>query len=174
MSQRLGVCSNINEARGFCLLKISFNDEGHLEVSDFNVKLIPTSAVPPELCIEQDGFSFIAEGTFIKVLTNYINVFHHYHPVLIWFYPRKWGWPDLPHPNSNLSNSHYPSHSIQGILLLQTNTLALLLHLCLPHLLWSSLLALALHFKLQCFSQTCPSSLLNTCPYHLSPFAFAI
>ena len=70
VSQRLGVCSNINEARGFCLLKISFNDEGHLEVSDFNVKLIPTSAVPPELCIEQDGFSFIAEGTFIKVLTN--------------------------------------------------------------------------------------------------------
>ena len=45
---------------------------------------------------------------------------------------------DLAHPNSNLSNSHSPSHSIQGILLLQTNTPALLLHLPCPGLLWSS------------------------------------
>ena len=82
--------------------------------------------------------------------------FHHHHPILIWFYPRKWGWPNLPHPNSNLSNSHSPSHSIQGILLLQTNTLALLLHLHLPCLLWSSSLLLAFHFKLQCFSQNMP------------------
>ena len=48
---------------------------------------------------------------------------------LIQVYPRKRGWPDLLHSNSNLSNSHSPSRSIQGILLLQTNTLALLLHL---------------------------------------------
>ena len=54
--------------------------------------------------------------------------------VLIQVYPRKQGWPDLPHSNSNLSNTHSPSHLIQGILLLQTNTLALLLHLGLPHL----------------------------------------
>ena len=46
-----------------------------------------------------------------------------HHPILIQFYPRKQGWPELPHPNSNLSNSHSPPHSIQGILLLQTNTL---------------------------------------------------
>ena len=43
-------------------------------------------------------------------------------PVLIQDYPLKWGWLDLPHSNSNLSNSHSPSRSIQGILLLQTNT----------------------------------------------------
>ena len=47
-------------------------------------------------------------------------------PILIRVYPRKWGWPDLSRCNSNLSNSHSPSRSIHGILLLQTNTLALL------------------------------------------------
>ena len=36
-------------------------------------------------------------------------------------------------------------------------------HLHLPRLFWSSSLPLALHFKLQCFSQS-----------HLTPFAFAI
>ena len=52
-----------------------------------------------------------------------------YHPILIRVYPRKRGWLDLPHSGSNLSNSHSPSRSIQNLLLLQTNTLALLLHL---------------------------------------------
>ena len=64
--------------------------------------------------------------------------------------------PDLPHFGSNLSNSHSPSHSIHGILFLETNTLALLLHLRLPLLLWLSSLPLALHFKLQRFSQNMP------------------
>ena len=59
----------------------------------------------------------------------------HHHPILIQVYPSKKRWSDLPQSNSNLSNSHSPSRSIQGILLLQTNTLALLLHLCLPLLL---------------------------------------
>ena len=95
-------------------------------------------------------------------------------PILIRVYPRKWGRPDLPHSNSYLSNSHSPSCLIHGIFLLQTNTLALLLHLYLPHLLSSSSLPFALHFKLQCFSKTYPLSLLNTCPYHLTPFASAI
>ena len=54
-------------------------------------------------------------------------------PILIQVYPRKWGWPDLLHSNSNISSSHSPSWSIHGILLPQTNTLALLLHLCLPN-----------------------------------------
>ena len=76
--------------------------------------------------------------------------------ILIPVYPRKWGWLDLPHSNSNLSNSHSPSCSIQGILLLQTNTRVLLLHLHLPCLLWSSSFPLALHFKLQRFSQNMP------------------
>ena len=68
----------------------------------------------------------------------------------------KQGWPDLPYYNSNHFNSCSPSCSIQGILLLQTKTLALNLHLCLPHL-WSSSLPLALHFKLKCFSQNMPT-----------------
>ena len=75
---------------------------------------------------------------------------------MIKVYPRKQGWPDLPHSNSNFSNSHSSSRSIQGILLLQTNTLVLLFHLCLPRLLWLSLLPLAFHFKLQRFSQNMP------------------
>ena len=84
---------------------------------------------------------------------------HHHHPILI---------------QVHLSNSHSPSRSIQGIFL-QTSTLALLLHLPLLHLLWSSLLPLALHFKLwNAFLKTCPSSLLNTCLYHLTLFAFTI
>ena len=72
------------------------------------------------------------------------------------FIPINRGWPDLPRSNSNLSNSHSPSCLIQGILLLQNNNLALLLSLCLPHLLWSSSLPLALHFKVQPFSQNMP------------------
>ena len=94
-------------------------------------------------------------------------------PILIRVYPRKRGWPDLPHSNSNLSNSHSPSRSIHGILLLETNTLALLLHLPLPRLLWSSSLPLAFTSNSNAFIKTCPSSLLNKCLYHLTPFAFA-
>ena len=60
------------------------------------------------------------------------------------------------YPSSNLSNSHSPSCSILGVLFLQTNGLALLLHLHLPCLLWSSLLPLSPHFKLQRFSQNVP------------------
>ena len=65
-------------------------------------------------------------------------------PILIWVYPHKQGWSDLPHSNSNHSNSQSLSRSIHGILLLQTNTLALLLHLHLPRFQWSSSLPLAL------------------------------
>ena len=77
---------------------------------------------------------------------------HSLNPIMICVYPRKWRWPDLNHSNSNLSNSHSPSHSIH-VILFETNTLAFLLHL---HLLWSSSLPLALHFKLQRFSQNMP------------------
>ena len=46
--------------------------------------------------------------------------------------------------------AHTPSlHLSQGILLLQTNLLCFLCHLPLPGLLWSSLLSLATHFKIQ-------------------------
>ena len=96
--------------------------------------------------------------------------------VLIQVYPRNRGWSDLFHSNSYPSNSHSPSRSIQGILLLQTNTLALLLHLRLPCLLYLSSLPLMpfTSNSLKAFLKTCPSSHLNTCLYHLTPFAFAI
>ena len=47
-----------------------------------------------------------------------------------------------------------------------TLKIALLFHLRLPRLLWSSSLPLALHSNSNTF--------LNTCLYHLTPFAFAI
>ena len=96
-----------------------------------------------------------------------VKTFIH-HPILIWFYPRKRGWQDLPNPNSNLSNSHSPSCSTQGILLLQTNTLALLLHLHLPRL-GSPRFLLLFTFNSSAFLKICPSFLLNTCVYYLTP-----
>ena len=93
-----------------------------------------------------------------KIWSNFVWYFFEdilINLIFIWVYPRKRGLPDLPHSHSNLSNSHSSSRSIQGILLLQANTLALL-HLHLPCLLWLSSLSLALHFKLQCFSQNMP------------------
>ena len=86
---------------------------------------------------------------------NLIHFNQSINKILIQVYPHKQRWPDLPHSNSNFSSSNSPSPSIQGILPLQTNTLALL-HLCLPRLPWSSSPPLALHFKLQCFSQNMP------------------
>ena len=84
-------------------------------------------------------------------------IYQSINSILIWVYPCKWGWLVLPYSNSNLSNSHSLSRSIHGILFFQTNTLALLLHLCLSRLLWlSSSLPLALHFKLQSYSQNMP------------------
>ena len=76
-------------------------------------------------------------------------------------------WPDLPHSFCNFSHSVPPLVSSQSILLLQTNLLCLLFHLLLPGLLRSSSLSLASHLK------TLSSSLLSTCPYHLTPFAVA-
>ena len=108
-------------------------------------------------------------------LSKHVYSLKNINPILIRVYPCKRGWPDLPHFNSNLSNSHSLSRSIQGILLFQTNTFSLLLYLRLPRLIWSSSLPLVLHFKTpMLFLKTCPSSLLNTCLYHLTPFAFAI
>ena len=80
----------------------------------------------------------------VSIHNNYLQFFDCFiykslkiiiiNPILIRVYPRKWGWPDLLHSKSNLSNSHSSSCSIQGILLLQANTLALLLHLHLSRL----------------------------------------
>ena len=70
-----------------------------------------------------------------------------------WWVCQAWAKDD----NSQLSSKNWH----HGILLLQTNTLALLLHLHLPHLFWSSSLPLALHFKLQRFSQNMPIIPIN-------------
>ena len=74
----------------------------------------------------------------VTIIINKRIHHHHHHPILIRVYPHKQGWPDLLSSNSNLSNSHSSSRSIQGILLLLINTLALFLHLHLPRLIWSS------------------------------------
>ena len=84
------------------------------------------------------------------------------------------GWLDLPHSNSNVFNTHSPSGSIQGILLLQTNTLALLLHLRLHVFFGCPLFLLPFISNSSNFLKTWPSSLLNTWQYHLTPFVFAI
>ena len=125
-------------------------------IRDIGVTGVQTCALP--ICF--DNRQEISNDTYLLGHCQSIN--QTINPILIQIYPYKGRWPDLPHSNSSLSNSHSPSRLIHGILL-QTSTraLALLLHLCLPRLLWSSLLPL-------------PSSLLNTCPYHLTPFAFAI
>ena len=85
-------------------------------------------------------------------------------PILIWACPRKRGWRILLHFGNNLSNSHSPSRLIHGILFLQSNTLALLLHKFASST--SSLVVLASSFP----SLQTPT--LNTYPQHLTPFAF--
>ena len=75
-------------------------------------------------------------------------------------------------------NSHSLPRPIHGILFLQTNTLALVLHLRLPCRLWSSPFPLALHFKIQRFSQNMsiippqhlpvPSHSIRLCPLNHS------
>ena len=77
------------------------------------------------------------------------------------------------HSNSNLSYSHSPSRSIEYILLLKTNTLALLFHLRLSRLLWLSSLPLALHFKLQRFSWLITSE-LATQRVQKVPFIYSV
>ena len=102
------------------------------------------------------GYCFYVVPYFL--LTHHRHYHQSVNPILIWVYPRKRGWLDFPHSNNNLSNSHSLCRSIQGILLLQTNTLALLFHLRLPRLLWLSSLPLALHLTITITVKT----ILNT------------
>ena len=101
------------------------------------------------VCLPQiaDCHGWLVSGSLARPLCSH----HHQLSNLFWsgFIPVNGGCQI--YPSSNLFNSHSPSHSI-----LQTNALALLLHLRLPRLLWSSWLPLAPHFKLQCFSQNVP------------------
>ena len=60
-------------------------------------------------------------------------------PILIQFYPRKRGWPDLPHSASNLSHSHlaqfFASSFFKPTLLLSFSTCDLHFFLSRPHFL---------------------------------------
>ena len=94
-------------------------------------------------------------------------------PILIWIYLRKWGWPDLPH----FGISPTPTLHLAGFMtsFFSKPTLLLSFSTCIFHAFFGHP-----HFFLpftsnsNTFHKTCPSSLLNTCPYHLTPFAFAI
>ena len=114
-------------------------------------------------------FRVLAIGHSTESMNQSIN------PILIRVYPVNRG--DWIYPSGNLSNSHSPSCSIHGVLFLQTNALALLLHFstCIFHIFFGRpRFLLPLTSNSNAFLRTCPSSLLNTCPYHLTPFTFAI
>ena len=96
-------------------------------------------------------------------------------PILIRVYLHIRGWLDLSHFNSNLSNFHSPSRSIQGILLFFKPTLLLSFSTCTFHVFFAHpRFLLPFTSNSNAFLKTCPSSLLNIFPYHLTPFAFAI
>ena len=75
------------------------------------------------------------------------------------------------YPSSNLSNSHSPSRSIHGALFLQP-TLLLSLSIYIFHVFFACPgFLLPRTSNSNGFLRTCPSSLLNTCLYHLTLFA---
>jgi len=126
----------------------------HLGSAPFGLVCLPQTA---------DCHGWLVSGSLVRPLCSH----HHQSSNQFWsgFIPEG----GRIYPSSNLSNSHSPSRSIHGVLFLQTNALARLLHLRLPRLLWSSWLPLAPYFKLQCFCQNVPiippqhkSSLFNT------------
>ena len=79
-------------------------------------------------------------------------------------------WPDLSHSNGNLSNFHSPSRLIHGIPFSKP-ALLLSLSTCVLHVfLGRRRLFFPFTSNANSFLKTCPSSLLNTCPYHLTPF----
>ena len=95
-------------------------------------------------------------------------------PTLIQYYPRKWGWPDLPtltaiSPMPTLHLARFKASSFSKI------TLLLSFSTCVFHVFFGRpCFLLPFTSNSNAFLKTCPSSLLNTCPYHLTPFTFAI
>ena len=111
------------------------------------------------------GLKFWWKGIFFWSMKDH-------HPVLIQVYPCKWGWPDLLYPilipiSISLNSRHPPSPNQ---------------HSCSPSPLESSMSSFIgnPHFLLpfpsnsNIFFKTYPSSLLNTCPYHLTPFLHSV
>ena len=88
--------------------------------------------------------------------------------------PLQTGVAAFTHSDSNLSNSHSPPRSIHGISFSKP-TLLLSFSICVFHVFFGCpRFLLPFTSSSNAFLKTCPSSLLNTCPYHLTPFAFAI
>ena len=94
-------------------------------------------------------------------------------PILIRVYPQKRGWLDLSHFGSNPFSSHSQSHLIHSILFLQTNSCCPS-PFCVFHVFGRPCFSVPFFSNSNTFFKTCPSFLLNTCPYHVTPFAFAI
>ena len=63
----------------------------------------------------QDMQQLIIEDKVDEEIFYFLTKFQSINPVLIRVYPRKREQLDLPHSNSNLSNSHSPSHSILNL-----------------------------------------------------------
>ena len=68
------------------------------------VRIFPCS-LQTSHCIILEIFKALIDALAIRKSSESIS------PILIRVYPRKRGWPDQPHSNSNLSNSHSPSNS---------------------------------------------------------------
>ena len=118
----------------------------------------------------------------LKVSNDKFDTLTVLHICILWFnsnsnfnlirvYSRKQGWLDLPDPGSNLSNSHSPSRSNASSFF--KPTLLLSFSTCIFHVFGCPRFLLPFTSNSNAFLKTCPSSLLNTCPYHLTPFAFA-
>ena len=91
------------------------------------------------------------------------------HPVSIRFLPRSRRWPDTPHFLCDRSHTFPPSRSIFN------PTFFTLSSTCLLHVIFGSA-----HFRclftygIIAFLSVLSSPLLITCPYHLTPVAFAV
>ena len=90
-----------------------------------------------------------------------------HHPILIQVYPHKLRWPISPTPTLHLVQFKVSSFS-KPTLLLSFST-------CIFHDFFGRLrFLLPFTSNSNAFLKTYPSSLLNTSPYHLTPFAFSI
>ena len=101
------------------------------------------------------------QSTHLSIIIN---------PILIRVYPRKWGWLDLPHSNftPTLHLTQFMASSFSK------PTLLFSFSTCVFHVFGRPHFFLPFTSNSNAFLKTCPSSLLNTCLYRLTPFTFAI
>ena len=107
---------------------------------------LKTKKVWDKNCLEMTICTLYYSTFKLVVKLHFAQSWHHHQSNFdLGNYPFKQGWLDLPHSNSNVSNSHSPSRLIQGILLLQTK------HFCFPSPLASSTSSLVV------LASSCPS-----------------